>query len=167
MACRGVLFSLSSEEVQRIRSIEDEDERVDYLHEVVEEEYLSNQPNRAAETDKAWDAMHRVLADGDLTWEGGEYPLNHVVLGGELLTEGTDFIMVLKTPEQVRDVAAALPAVSEQEFRRRYLELDPESYGMELSDDDFEYTWQWFQGVRVFWLRAASEGRYVLFTVAQ
>jgi hypothetical protein len=116
---------------------------------------------------KAWGAMHRVLADGELTWDGGDYPLNHVVLGGQLLHTGDDFIMVLKTPHQVRDVAAALPGVSEAEFRSRYFAIDLDSYGFPLDNQDFEYTWHWFLGVREFWLRAAREGRYVLFTADQ
>ena len=167
MSCLGVHFSLSSEEVQQIRAIDDESERVDFLRETIEEEYFANQPDRKAESDKAWDAMHRTLADGELTWDGGEYPLNHVVLGGELLYTDDDFIMILKNPQQVRDVAKALPGVTEAEFRRRYFEIDPDSYGFPLSEEDFGYTWGWFQGVREFWLRAASESRYILFTADQ
>ena len=34
-------------------------------------------------------------------------------------------------------------------------------------EEDFEYTWQWFQSLRKFWLRAAAEGRFVLFSVDQ
>ena len=75
--------------------------------------------------------------------------------------------MVLKTPQQVRDVAAVLPAISQSEFRRRYDAIDTDSYGDPLSDEDFGYTWDWFQGVREFWLRAAKEDRYVLFTADQ
>ena len=167
MGCLGVHFSLSADEVERIRAIDDESARVDYIHETIEEEYFAKQPERKAESDKAWDAMHRALSDGELTWEGGEYPLNHVVLGGELLYTGSDFIMVLKTPEQVRDVATALAGITEAEFRRRYFGINGDSYGFPLGDDDFGYTWGWFQGVRNFWLRAATESRYVLFTADQ
>lgn len=167
MGCLGVHFSLSPEEVRQIRAIDDESARVDYIHEVIEEEYFANQPERKAESDKSWDAMHRALSDGELTWDGGDYPLNHVVLGGELLYTDSDFIMVLKAPEQVRDVATALPGVTEAEFRRRYFGINPNSYGFPLSEQDFGYTWGWFQGVRDFWLRAASEGRNVLFTANQ
>jgi hypothetical protein len=167
MSCLGVHFSLSADEVQCLRAIQDESERVDYVHEVIEEEFFTNQRERMAESDKAWDAMHRVLSDGELTWDGGDYPLNHVVLGGELLYTGSDFIMVLKTPDQVRDVAAALPSVTESEFRRRYFAIKPESYGCPIDEDDFGYTWDWFQNVREFWQRAASQGRFVLFTADQ
>jgi hypothetical protein len=159
MGCLGVHFSLSSEEVQRIRATH-EFTRVDSIHETFEEEYFANQPERKAESDKAWDAMHRTLSDGELTWDGGDYPLNHVVLGGELLYTGSDFIMVLKSPEQVRDVARALPGVTEAEFRHRYFAISPDSYRFPLSEEDFSYTWEWFQGVREFWLRAATEDRF-------
>jgi hypothetical protein len=167
MGCLGVHFSLSSEEVQQLLAITDESARVDHLREVIEHEYFDNHRERMAQSDKAWDAMHRVLTDGDLTWDGGDYPLNHVVLGGHLLYTGDDSIMVLKTPDKVRDVAAALPAVTEADFRSRYFAIDPESYGFPVDNQDFDYTWYWFQRVREFWLRAALEGRYVLFTADQ
>ena len=80
-----------------------------------------------------------------LTWDGGEYPLNHVVLAGELLYTEPDYIMSLKSPAQVRDIAAALPAISEDHFRVRYFAIDPESYDGPLSEEDFGYTWEWFQ----------------------
>jgi hypothetical protein len=166
MGCLGVHFSLSADEVQAFRDIE-ESERVDYLSNVVEEKYFAEQPERKAESDKAWDAMHRTLSDGDLAWDGGDYPLNHVVLGGERLYHDSDYIMVLKTPEQVRDVAAAILDMTEPEFRRRYFAIDTESYGLPVDEEDFGYTWGWFEGVHEFWMRAASEGRYVLFTASQ
>ena len=43
---------------------------------------------RKVESDKAWDAMHRTLSDGERTRDGSEYPLNDVVLGGEVLHTG-------------------------------------------------------------------------------
>ncbi len=167
MGCLGVHFSLSAEEVEQIRAIDEQSKRVNFVREVIEEEYLENHLERSAESAEAWDAMHRALSDGKLTWDGGEYPLNHVVLGGELLHTKSDYIMVLKSPAQVRDVAAALPSLTEEEFRRRYFSINAKSYGFPLDEDDFGYTWEWFQGVREFWMRAASEGRFVLFTANQ
>jgi Domain of unknown function (DUF1877) len=111
--------------------------------------------------------MHRALSDGFLTWHGGEFPLNHVVLGGKPLYSGDDYIMSLKDPAQVNAVAAALVSIDESAFRQRYDRIDQPSYGAELDDDDFEYTWDWFQGVRDLYVRAASAGRCVLFTADQ
>jgi hypothetical protein len=111
--------------------------------------------------------MHRALTDGKLTWDGGKYPLNHVVLGGRLLYTEADYIMSLKAPADVRKIAKALDSVTKQSLRLGYDKIDAENYGSDLTDDDFEYTWEWFQGVREFYKRAAQEGRSVLFTADQ
>lgn len=167
MGCLGVHFALSEQEVATLRSFDDEQDRLCHLQEVIEQEYFANREELLAQNDKAWDAMHRVLADGELTWDGGEYPLNHVVLAGELLYTESDYIMSLKSPRQVQDIAAALPSLTEEGFRVCYFAIDPDSYGMDLSEEDFEYTWGWFQSVRDLYFRAAREGLYVLFTASQ
>lgn len=167
MSCLGVHFALTEKESAHLRSLDDEQARLEYLQEVIEQTYFDKHPDLKAESDKSWDAMHRALADGQLSWDGGQYPLNHAVLGGESLYAESDYIMSLKTPPQVRDIAAALPAITENEFRRRYFAIDAKSYGFPLSDEDFDYTWDWFQGVRDLYTRAAKEGRFVLFTADQ
>lgn len=165
MGCLGVHFALTEDDVSSLRAIPDEEDRLSYLQEDIEERYLGT--DYAAESDKSWDAMHRALSDGQLSWDGGNYPLNHVVLAGELLYSESDYIMTLKTPVQVRDVAAALSAMTATQLRAGYDAIDRQSYGYDLTDEDFEYTWNWFQSVREFYLRAATEGRYVLFTADQ
>ena len=167
MSCLGVHFAPTEKEVTHLRSLTDEQARLDHLKEVIEETYFREHPELKAESDKSWDAMHRALADGQLTWDGGEYPLNHTVLAGELLYTGSDYIMSLKTPRQVRDIAAALPGLSEADFRGRYFAIDEKSYGFPLSQEDFRCTWDWFQGVRDLYALAAKEGRFVLFTADQ
>jgi hypothetical protein len=167
MSCLGVHFALTEDDVVALRAIGDEQERLAHLLEDIEEQYMAEPCTYAGESDKAWDAMHRALADGHLSWDGGTYPLNHTVLAGELLYTGDDYIMSLKSPAQVKDVAAALEGVTEDVFRSRYNAIPANEYGMEPSDDDFSYTWEWFQNVRQLYSRAASEGRYVLFTADQ
>jgi hypothetical protein len=167
MSCLGVHFALTEKEVAHLRSLVDEQARLEHLQEVIEEHYLTHEKQFAAESDKAWDAMHRTLADGQLSWDGGTYPLNHTILAGELLYTKPDYIMSLKSPAQVRDIAAALLAVAEVDFRQRYFAIDARSYGSAASAEDFGYTWEWFQGVRELYTRAAQEGRFVLFTADQ
>ena len=150
-----------------MRSFASDRERLKHLQEIIEPCYFDEQPHLKAESDKAWDAMHRALADGQLSWDGGEYPLNHVVLGGELLYTEPDYVMSLKTPQHVRDIAQVLPSITEVELLRRYMAIDAESYQGTISDEDFEYTWHWFQVVSELYPRAASEGRFCLFTVDQ
>jgi hypothetical protein len=85
MSCLGVHFALTENEAGHLRSLDNDQARLNHLQEVIEQTYFDEYPELKAESDKAWDAMHRTLADGQLTWDGGEYPLNHVVLAGELL----------------------------------------------------------------------------------
>jgi hypothetical protein len=106
------------------------------------------------------------LTDGEIAWNNGEYPLNHMVLGGEILYSGDDYIMSLKSTAQVRDIAKALTSLTQDEFERRYRKINPKSYP-DASQQDLEYTWGWFDGVRKLFARAAAENRYVLFTADQ
>ncbi|MFO0896973.1 MAG: YfbM family protein [Pirellulales bacterium] len=166
MGCLGVHFALTPDEATKLRSL-GEDARLDHVREVIEEEYFTDNPSLLAESDKAWDALHRVLSDGELTWDGGAYPLNHAVLAGELLYTQPDYIMSLKTPTQVAEIAAAMSAMPEVVFRQRYFGIDPASYDQPLSEEDFGYTWEAFELVRDLYVRAAAVGRYVLFTADQ
>lgn len=167
MSCLGVHFALSEDDVIALCSIADENDRLVHLQEDIEERYMAEPGTYAAESDKAWDAMHRALADGHLSRDGGTYPLNHAVLAGELLYSDDDYIMSLKSPAKVKDIAAALEGITESGFRDRYEAIPGDEYGMEPNEDDFSYTWEWFQNVRSLYIRAASEGRYVLFTADQ
>jgi Domain of unknown function (DUF1877) len=167
MGCLGVHLALSAAEVQHLRSLPSDRDRLDYMVADLEESYFAHHEEYLAQSDKAWDAMHRALADGELSWDGGDYPLNHVVLAGELVYTEPDYIASLKSPDQVRDIAAALRGFTEAEFRRRYFAIDPEVYGFPVSEQDFGYTWDWFQEVRRLYVRAAADGRYVLFLASQ
>ena len=167
MGCLGVHFGLTEEQLTALRSQTDESARLAYLQEELEVHFFESEPNFKAESDKSWDALHRSLADGQLTYTSGPEPLRYVVLGGEPLFTGEEYIMSLKTRQQVKAVAEALPNVTPEVLRLGYDRISEEDYGLELSDEDFEYTWQWFVGIREFWLRADNAGRYVLFTADQ
>lgn len=166
MGCLGVHFALTDKEVAKLRSLEDEDERIWYVQSVLEPEYFKSK-EWLAQNDKAWDAMHRTLTDGRLAWESDPFPLSHVILGGELLYTESDYIMSLKSPEEVAAVAESLKLVTEDWFRTRYFKIDPEEYGFPLSENDFGYTWIWFEEVRELFLRAAAVKRHILFTADQ
>ncbi len=165
MSCLGVLFSLDKKTVDRLKSFSDDEERLDYLQGDIEKIYFDENPEWVCELDKAWDAIHRTLTDGKLEWTNGTYPLNHFILGGEILYSQDDYIMTLKSPQQVSDIYNALASVTAEMFRPKYFQIDKSIY--ETSDEDLEYTWEWFDQSREFWKRAAADGRYVLFTADQ
>lgn len=167
MSCLGVLFSLSEKEIAKLKSFKDDEDRLDYLETEIEETYLGKFRDKAAELDKSWDALHRALTDGKLEWDNGSYPLNHVILGGELLYSEDDYIMSLKTPKDVKLISEAIQPIDKEKFREMYFKINEDDYGFSVNEEDFEYTWSWFESTKEFWKNAALEKRYVLFTVDQ
>jgi Domain of unknown function (DUF1877) len=166
MSCLGVHFALSDGDVAALLAASSDEKRLNLVKEI-EDRYFQEPATHLAQSDKSWDAMHRTCSDGLLTYDGGVYPLNHVVLGGRILYGQDDYIMSLKLPHQVKDVAAAVTPISEDQFRQRYFAINAKDYDAELGEQDFEYTWQWFQDVRALFQRAAAENLHVLFTADQ
>ncbi len=96
-------FAITEDEVRELRDIDDEQERLDFFKEVIEPRYWEEE-RFLAESGKAWDAIHRALGDGPLNWDGGEAPLNQAILGGQSLYFEDDYILSLKTPQEVREL---------------------------------------------------------------
>jgi hypothetical protein len=117
-----------------------------------------------AESDKAWEVIHRCLTDGGLDSEAGSYPLNKCILGGCRLQTAGDGVVRLVMPAEVGDVAAALATLDEGWLSRRFFALDPRSAALPLDPDGFAYVWHWFLNVRRLFERAARAERAVLFT---
>src|SRR6266566_2034857 len=133
MACRGVHFAITQEDAARLVAAPGDDTRLLIVEEIEEkwdEQWLY-------QTDKHGDAIHRCLTDGKLEYDNGEYPYGLCILGGQLLYSKYDYIISLKGPTQVKDVALALPKINKDLFYQRYVNL-PEDYGGDLSDGDFE-----------------------------
>lgn len=178
MGCLAVLFALNEQDVEKLRLVKRED-RSDYMHEEIEEVFFDDCPEYTYELDKSWDAMHRMLTDGNLNFENTFQPLCNVIFGGEFLyglvrepsgevitpKEEDDEFMILKTPEQVAEIAKVLPERTKAQCRECYDKIDEEDYGFPLDEEDFEYTWEYLQDSLDFWKKAAQEKRYVLFTV--
>lgn len=164
MACRGVHFAISPDFAQRFLDAEGDD---DSLRELVEELEEAWDRDCLAESDKAWDALHRCLTDGELLFGNGDPPLNSLVLGPRQLCEGDDYIICVALPDEVKAAAAALPSIDKGWLRDRYENVCPKDYAPEYGDEDFEYTWSSFEEVRDLFLKAASRGQAIVFTVDQ
>ncbi len=163
MACRGVFFAITDEQAAGLLAA-DGDDALMAVVEAIEDAW---DKDNLAECDKSWDALHRALTDGQLEYGNGEYPLSHCVLGPKQLHEGDDYIVSYVSPDQVRDVAAALKPVTEEWFRERYRKAVPRDYAPEYGEEDLQYTWEWFRSVRELYEKAAERGRAVVFTVDQ
>lgn len=126
-----------------------------------------------AETDKAWDAIHRCLSewsptvnDGALDRQGSP-PLNLCVLGGRKIMDSEErYIIRLLEPLQVVELSVALEPITKDWMRERYFKHCNGAWP-EFGEDDFEYTWGWFEHLRAFFARTVSTSRAVIFSVDQ
>ncbi|MFE2866373.1 DUF1877 family protein [Embleya sp. NPDC059259] len=161
MGGRGVLFAVTEVDGSRLLAAVDDAEVMAVVEEV-EERW---EPAWLVEVDKAWDALHRCLTDGTLTYDGGEYPLSHAILGGYLLHEGDEYVVSYVAPDEVRAVAAALAALPAEWVRERFGALEFVEYDGAADEDDIAYTQGFLPGLRDFYRCAADAGRAVIFTV--
>lgn len=161
MSGLGVHFAISQDDLEHILAL-DEEERLAFLTDEIEERFFEHEPEFLAENDRSWEAAHFALCSLTGVERDGGYPLTHVILGGEHLYSG-DWLMILKSTTQVRDIADALRELTEEDFRRGYDAIDEGDYRLK-SDEDRAYTWDWFQDVRDLYDRAAEAHRAVLFT---
>lgn len=154
---RGVLFALTSAQEAALMATRNDHE----VRAFVDVESAWDEP-WLCETDKAWDAMHRCLGDGTLGCARRASALDMAVLGGGHHYEGAEYVVAHVRAHEVARVSAALETVTEAWMRDRYDRIDPSDYQGELDDEDFAYTWYWFQETRNFYRRAAAADRAVI-----
>jgi hypothetical protein len=124
--------------------------------------------------DKSWDAMHRVLCDGWLDAEHGDEGKRACVLGARQLSDRSDHIISYVEPGLAKRVVAAIDSVTQDWFRSQYFSLSRippgfcvHRYEIDLTELDFEYTWEYFVEVRGFYRMAASRSLATVFVVDQ
>ena len=171
MACRGVYFALTPEQEKRLLACRSDQELTDLVIEEIETQW---DEEHLCETDKAWDAIHRVLGDGSLKPKR-KTSLERVVLGGKSLYKGNDYIITYLSAAEVAELARELQPITESWFRDRYFALKKKTffpigrsdYADFVSEEDFQYTWEYFQLIRDFFQKTAAEHRSIIFTVDQ
>lgn len=158
-----MFFALTKEEEAALLSARDTEEVLDAILEIEErwdEPWLR-------QMDKSWDAIHRCLGDGSLDTKQPALTAK-AVLGGRHLSDRDDEIVSFLPCADVQAVSAALALIDQAEFRRRYFGLARNSgYEGEIGDEDYDYTWSYFDDMRSLFTEAAAAGRSVVFSVDQ
>lgn len=163
MSGRAVHFAITDDDVAKLQKAPDAASIIEIITEEIEERWEKEQ-GLVAETDKAWDGIHRCLTNGLLEYESGELPLKLCILGGTLVCD-EGLIVCYVQNGQLPELSAALRQVTKKWFREQYFKIPPEDYEFEIGDEDFEYIWNWFEGLPGFFERAQESGRHVIFTV--
>jgi len=162
MPGRGIHLAIDRDEAKRVFGFRDENDRLQFLHEELEEKLLGTP--RGCETDKAWEAIHDCLTIDPGDPADGAPPLEQTVLGGRPLYGGEDHYLLLVRPDLVPIIAAGLESIDRVELRRRYDSLATGADEGKHGEEHFEYVWSRFERLREFYRRAAAEGHAVLFS---
>jgi hypothetical protein len=165
-----VYFALGEDDAKALIAANGDAAVIEVIQEDIEERW---DEAWLRETDKAWDAMHRCLTDGKLACKGKSI-LEKCVLGGKQLHEGDEYIVSFLTPSEVKAVSEALKPIEQAWFREKYFALkkkflwfDLTDYDGPIGEEDFAYTWGYFEETRAFFEKANKAGRAVIFTVDQ
>lgn len=171
MACRGWYTALLPDEAATLRAANDVDDVLEKLNDLYP---AADQDGRIQLVDKSWDAMHRVLCGGWLDLVHGERVLRACVLGAVQLSDRNDWTISFVEPALVTEVAIAVASIKETWFREQYFALHKNPpgfwvhrYDVDLTEEDYEYTWSYFCETRDFYRRAAERGLAVIFAVDQ
>ena len=170
MACRGVYFALTKEEEEKILNYSDDNSVIEFIQEEIEEKW---DEEWLQETDKAWDAMHRCLTDGTLTCKGKNL-LEKFVLGGKQMHMDSSYIVSYITNDEVKALSSAIAKITKNDMKKKYFSLkkkwlfiDLTDYDGPINEDDFNYTWDYFNMTREFFMKVANTDRSIIFTVDQ
>ena len=163
MVGKGYHIALTREHAKRVFNQLDDAALRAFLQELITSPEM-NKSGRVLDIGTCWNAIHRCVTDGDLDPGGGEFPLNHLILGGKELHKGDDYAATLIRPDITTFVAEALNEMREPEFREKFFALDPESYGMPINEKAFLEVWLAITNLRVFFDAAAENLEAVIFT---
>lgn len=159
MLYKGFHYAIKLQSMKRlIKSVG----KNDILHIVQEELELESNQGWTHETDMAWEAIHQSLTQAQLDLQLAS--LRACVLGGEKLYEESRQVVSLLRPTLVKEVANSLSKLTLEELKRGYEAIDESDYSGDLSEDDFDYIWDWYKDLPEFFSKAADSGRAVIFT---
>lgn len=163
MVGRGFHIALGREHAKTLFGIKDDAALLKFLEELKVRPDMKKS-GRVLATGVLWDPIQRCLTEGELDPAGGEFPLNHAVLGGKALHKGADTIAVLVRPDMVRFVSDALAEITEDSLRPKYFGLPKEVCVTAQDEKHFMELWLMMKDLQVFFEAAADNLEAVVFT---
>lgn len=157
MSGRGVLFAIDDEELASLGDADNDDD-VRSLVDAIETRW-----EQACELDKAWEGIHRALTGGRMDRVAKAPMVPGAILGGTVLVEREDTLIIVKPADEVQQISASLSSWDRGRFRSGYFRIDAAEYG-DLEEEDFEYCYAWFERMRAFFAEAAQEERAIVFS---
>jgi uncharacterized protein DUF1877 len=159
---RGSHIALAREHAKTLFGLKDDESIRKFLADLQVRPDMKKS-GRVLDTGILWDPIHRCVTDGELDPAGGDFPLNHAVLGGKQLLKGADYTAVLIRPDMTRFIADALAELEEDDIRKRFFALGS-TYKQPIDEKHFMQMWLMLQDLKVFFAAAAENMEAVVFT---
>jgi hypothetical protein len=160
---RGSHIALAREHAKTLFGLKDDESIRRFLADLQARPDMKKS-GRVLETGIFWDPIHRCMTDGELDPAGGDFPLNHAILGGKQLLKGADYTAVLIRPDMIRFIADALAELEEEELRKKFFALGSTSYKEPIDEKHFMQMWLMLKDLKVFFEAAAENMEAVVFT---
>jgi len=160
---RGFHIALAREHAKTLFGIKDDVSLRKFLDELKAKPDMKKS-GRLLDTGVLWDPIHRCLTEGELDPKAGDFPLNHAVLGGKQLHQGTDYAAVLIRPDMTTFIADAIAELEEDDIRKKFFALAGGTYKQPIDEKHFMEMWLMLQNLKVFFEAAAENIEAVVFT---
>ena len=159
----GFHMALGREHAKTLFGIKDDAALLKFLDELKVRADMKKS-GRVLATGRLWDPLHRCLTEGELDPAGGDFPLNHAVLGGKSLYKGADYVAVLVRPDMVRFVSDALGELDEEWLRQKFFALPAAACNVAQDEKHFMELWLMLGNLQIFFEAAADNLEAVVFT---
>jgi len=159
----GFQIALSRDYAKRVFANKDDASLPPLITELLGDKTLKS-GGQILELKKTWDAIHRCLTDGTLDPEAGDFPLNHVILGGKQLHKGDDYVAAVVRPDMVTFIATGLHDLKEPDFRKCFFALGEKGYDQPINEKEYSFIWHMIHEIRAFFEFCDEERYAVLFT---
>lgn len=161
MPSLGMLYALTDDEVEKLRSIPEE-ERYGYMLEEIEE-ILIDTP-RGCEINKAWEGLQYCLCGGK--WNDDNKVPANIIYGGEYLVNiEDDQIITLKNHDDVEKIVAYLQENDIEEIiNKNFWNIEDPEF-THKNEDELDNVLGWSEDILSFYENAKEEHCQVIFTV--
>lgn len=158
MSMIGNFFAIEEAKAKELMSNPDSIEEFIYS-----EESPIDESENFLDIDKSWHGIHFILTNN--VWEG-EPPARDVILGGEAVGEDVGYGPArFLSVEEVKKVNSYLSGINSNYIKEKYNpeELEKnEIYPNGWGDEDYDYLVGYFEDLKKFYEKAASENKMVI-----
>ena len=157
----GVLFVLSREHAKTFFGLRDDAIMINFITDLLDSEDVAR-----VDTDGTWETLHRCFSDGTLEPSGGKAPLNHCILGGRQMYQGSDRVVALVRPDMVPLVAIELAGVEKSWLRDRYESTSAAAGNDPFDQATFERAYAKLEAIHTLYMMAAEARGAIVFAAS-